>query len=49
MAFSMIKVSDLIRVNEDGEVVEGNRPVNAAAFAIHSGLVCAFELENPIF
>jgi ribulose-5-phosphate 4-epimerase/fuculose-1-phosphate aldolase len=36
MHFSQIKASDLILVNHDGEVVEGNRPVNAAAFAIHS-------------
>ena len=36
MHFGHIKVSDLILVNEQGEVVEGNRPVNGAAFAIHS-------------
>src|SRR3954471_11750707 len=36
VAFSHIRVSDLIRVNSQGEVVDGNRPVNAAAFAIHS-------------
>jgi len=34
--FSQIRVSDLVLVNEHGAVVEGNRPVNAAAFAIHS-------------
>jgi len=34
--FSQIKVSDLILVNEEGEVVEGEEPVNAATFAIHS-------------
>nr|POE79917.1 decarboxylase novr [Quercus suber] len=34
--FSQICVSDLILVNEDGEVVEGDEPINAAAFAIHS-------------
>ncbi|WP_424630609.1 class II aldolase/adducin family protein [Bradyrhizobium sp. SYSU BS000235] len=34
--FSLIKASDLIRVGHDGKVVEGDRPVNAAAFAIHS-------------
>ena len=34
--FSLIKVSDLIRVDHAGKVVEGGRPVNAAAFAIHS-------------
>lgn len=36
MHFSVIKTSSLIRVGHDGKVVEGNRPVNAAAFAIHS-------------
>ncbi|KAJ5653705.1 hypothetical protein N7490_000708 [Penicillium lividum] len=36
MHFSLIKVSDLILVNEDGEVVEGDEPINGAAFAIHS-------------
>ncbi|TVY13361.1 Decarboxylase NovR [Lachnellula arida] len=34
--FSQISVSDLILVNEDGDVVEGEEPINAAAFAIHS-------------
>ena len=34
--FSTICVSDLILVNEDGDVVEGDEPINAAAFAIHS-------------
>jgi ribulose-5-phosphate 4-epimerase/fuculose-1-phosphate aldolase len=38
MHFSQIKVSDLILVNYNGEVVEGNQPVNKAAFAIHSAL-----------
>lgn len=36
MYFGHIRVSDLILVNHDGDVVEGDRPVNAAAFAIHS-------------
>jgi ribulose-5-phosphate 4-epimerase/fuculose-1-phosphate aldolase len=36
MHFSMIRVSDLLLVNDRGEVVEGDRPVNRAAFAIHS-------------
>jgi hypothetical protein len=36
MHFSLICVSDLILVNEDGDVVEGDQPINAAAFAIHS-------------
>jgi ribulose-5-phosphate 4-epimerase/fuculose-1-phosphate aldolase len=36
MHFSLIRVSDLILVNHQGEVIEGNQPVNQAAFAIHS-------------
>jgi ribulose-5-phosphate 4-epimerase/fuculose-1-phosphate aldolase len=36
MPFARIKVSDLLLVNHHGEVVEGDRPVNRAAFAIHS-------------
>ena len=36
MHFSQICVSDLILVDEDGNVVIGDQPVNAAAFAIHS-------------
>ena len=36
MAFSLIRVSDLILVDEEGNVLEGRRPVNRAAFAIHS-------------
>ncbi|EEH44454.1 uncharacterized protein PADG_00743 [Paracoccidioides brasiliensis Pb18] len=34
--FSQISVSDLILVNEDGNVVIGTEPINSAAFAIHS-------------
>lgn len=36
MYFGHIRASDLILVNHSGEVVEGDRPVNAAAFTIHS-------------
>ncbi len=36
MDFSQIRVRDLIRVDETGTVVEGDYPVNVAAFAIHS-------------
>ena len=36
MHFGHIRVSDLMLVDHDGEVVEGDRPVNQAAFAIHS-------------
>jgi len=36
MHFGHIRVSDLLLVNEEGEVVEGDKPVNRAAYAIHS-------------
>ncbi|GAA5055810.1 ribulose-5-phosphate 4-epimerase/fuculose-1-phosphate aldolase [Thermocatellispora tengchongensis] len=36
MSFKHIRVSDLILVNHDGEVVDGRYHVNRAAFAIHS-------------
>ncbi|MGH9773505.1 MAG: class II aldolase/adducin family protein [Candidatus Acidiferrales bacterium] len=36
MHFGQIRASDLILVNDRGEVVEGKYPVNVAAFAIHS-------------
>jgi ribulose-5-phosphate 4-epimerase/fuculose-1-phosphate aldolase len=36
--FGHIRVSDLLLVSHDGEIVVGNRPVNRAAFAIHSAL-----------
>src|SRR5690606_28731469 len=36
MNFSHIRVSDLILLNHEGQVVEGDGLVNAAAFAIHS-------------
>jgi ribulose-5-phosphate 4-epimerase/fuculose-1-phosphate aldolase len=36
MHFGHIRVSDLLLVNDHGEVVHGERPVNQAAFAIHS-------------
>jgi ribulose-5-phosphate 4-epimerase/fuculose-1-phosphate aldolase len=36
MHFGQIRVSDLILVNDHGQVVEGKYPVNGAAFAIHS-------------
>jgi ribulose-5-phosphate 4-epimerase/fuculose-1-phosphate aldolase len=36
MPFAKVKVSDLLLVNHAGEVVEGDRPLNRAAFAIHS-------------
>ncbi len=36
MHFAHIRVSDLVLVNEHGAVVQGDRPINEAAFAIHS-------------
>ena len=43
MHFSMIKSSDLVRVDHDGQVVEGTRAVNGAAVAIH----CAVHAARP--
>jgi ribulose-5-phosphate 4-epimerase/fuculose-1-phosphate aldolase len=39
--FSRIKVSDLLLIDAEGRVVEGARPVNTAAFAIHSRIHAA--------
>jgi len=36
MNFKQIRVRDLLLVNHEGDVVEGNWPVNRAAFVIHS-------------
>jgi len=36
MSFHHVRVSDLVLVNHDGDVVEGGYQVNQAAFAIHS-------------
>jgi ribulose-5-phosphate 4-epimerase/fuculose-1-phosphate aldolase len=36
VAFAQIKVSDLELVSHDGRIVVGDRPINRAAFAIHS-------------
>src|SRR5690348_3352593 len=41
MSFSHIKVSDLLLVDSDGKVVEGEGAVNTAAFAIHSTIHAA--------
>jgi hypothetical protein len=43
MHFSMIKSSDLVRVDHEGNVVEGDRAVNGAAVAIH----CAVHAARP--
>jgi len=39
--FDRIRTSDLIRVDERGEVVEGTGPVNVSAFAIHAQIHAA--------
>ena len=39
--FGHIRASDLLLVDHHGEVVEGKRPVNRAAFAIHSAVHAA--------
>ncbi|MGB7712707.1 MAG: class II aldolase/adducin family protein [Microcoleus sp.] len=39
--FSLIRVSDLLLVNHQGEVIEGNKPINTAAYAIHSQIHAA--------
>ena len=36
--FDQMRISDLLLVNRTGEVVQGDRPLNTAAFAIHSRL-----------
>ncbi|HZX56797.1 MAG TPA: class II aldolase/adducin family protein [Ilumatobacteraceae bacterium] len=38
MSFRHVKVSDLLLVNHSGDVVYGKRPVNRAAFVIHSAI-----------
>lgn len=38
MSFNQIRVSDLLLVNEHGEVIEGHGPVNLAGFHIHSAV-----------
>lgn len=41
MHFAHLKTSDLVLVNPQGEVVEGERPIQPAAFAIHAELLKA--------
>jgi ribulose-5-phosphate 4-epimerase/fuculose-1-phosphate aldolase len=41
MSFGLIRASDLILVDHEGTVVEGDWPVNIAAFAIHSQIHAA--------
>ncbi len=39
--FGHVRASDLLLVDHHGEVVEGDRPVNRAAFAIHAAIHAA--------
>lgn len=39
--FSQVRVSDLVLVDEHSRVIEGDRPINDAAFAIHSRIHAA--------
>jgi ribulose-5-phosphate 4-epimerase/fuculose-1-phosphate aldolase len=41
MNFKQIRVKDLLLVNDKGDVVDGNWPVNTAAFVIHSQIHAA--------
>jgi ribulose-5-phosphate 4-epimerase/fuculose-1-phosphate aldolase len=41
MNFRHVRASDLILVNDHGDVVHGSRPVNRAAFVIHSAVHAA--------
>src|SRR5215212_3017577 len=41
MSFKHIRVKDLLLVDHTGRVVEGDWPLNAAAFAIHSQIHAA--------
>ena len=41
MDFAHIRVSDLLLVNHQGDVVEGDHPVNTAAFVIHGAVHAA--------
>jgi hypothetical protein len=45
--FATICVSDLILVSEEGEVVIGDEPFNAAAFAVHSAVSSGFFSNDP--
>lgn len=48
MHFSLIKASDLVRVSHVGEIVEGARPINSAAFAIHSRIHATYPHINAV-
>ncbi|KAI9029469.1 putative L-fuculose-phosphate aldolase [Hyaloraphidium curvatum] len=38
VAFTEMRAGDLLLINQAGEVIHGNRPMNAAGFAIHAGI-----------
>lgn len=48
MHFADITVSDLVLVNEDAEVVQGDHAVNAAGFSIHSEIHKAHPWINAV-
>lgn len=47
MPFGHVAVSDLILVNQDGQVLEGRRHVNQAAFVVHSRVHAARPTSSP--
>jgi ribulose-5-phosphate 4-epimerase/fuculose-1-phosphate aldolase len=47
--FADIKVSDLVQVTEEAEVITGNHSVNAASFAIHSEIHMALPWINAVY
>lgn len=46
--FRHIKASDLVRVDHKGNIIEGNMPINNAAFAIHSRIHMARPDVNAV-
>ncbi|MFK0156619.1 class II aldolase/adducin family protein [Streptomyces sp. NPDC090493] len=38
VSFNRVRVSDLLRIDSSGQVIDGNRPVNPAAFCIHAAI-----------
>lgn len=48
MGFDHVHVSDLIRVDERGEVVEGSGPLNVSAFAIHAQFMLLVQMSSRL-
>ena len=46
-SFRQMRASDLLLVNHQGEVVEGDAPVNRAAFVIHSAIQRLVPRSSP--